>query len=183
MGVQPGDLFLFYGWFRYVEFCNGKYCYVKGEPDLHVLFGWLQIERRIVVAQREDIPDWAQYHPHCRRAQPAAIDSLYIAADQLNLPGISMQVPGAGIFRHYHDSLCLTNRHPYQSRRWWRLPAWMYPMPGKTPMTYHASSAAWQSEDGYTLLRTAGRGQEFVLDCKEYPEAAEWAASIIEGPQ
>jgi len=182
MGVQPGDVFLFYGWFRRVEVWKGVYRYVLDAPDLHVLFGWLQIERRVPLAQREDIPDWAQYHPHCRRVQPAAIDSLYISADQLNLPGISMQAPGAGIFLNYHDSLCLTNMDPYQSRRLWRLPAWMYPVPGKTPLTYHASSA-WQSENGFTLLRTAGRGQEFVLDCEQYPKAVEWAGSIIEGSQ
>jgi Nucleotide modification associated domain 3 len=179
MSVQPGDLFLFYGWFRRVEWRDGTYRYVRGAPDLHVLFGWLQIERRIPVAHRGDIPDWALYHPHCQRAQPMALDSLYVASDRLTLPGVSVEAPGAGIFRRYHPSLCLTNRDPYQSRRHWRLPAWVYPAQGKTPMTYHPKLAAWQREDGYTLLRTAGRGQEFVLDCDEYPEALEWAAQLL----
>ena len=181
MGVQPGDLFLFYGWFRRVELRNGMYRYVQDAPDLHILFGWLQIEQRKPVAQRADIPDWAMYHPHCRRAQVAALDSLYVATDQLRLPGMSIDELGAGVFRRYHPSLCLTNMDPYQSRRLWRLPPWIYPAPGKMPMTYHASLATWRREDGYTLLRTAGRGQEFVLDCEEYPEAVEWAGSIIEG--
>ncbi len=179
MGVQPGDLFLFYGWFRRVEMWKGMYRYVQNAPDLHALFGWLQIERRIAVTQRDDIPDWAMYHPHCRRTQPSAIDSLYVAADRLTLPDVCMQAPGAGVFPCFHPALCLTNMNPYQSRRLWRLPTWMYPVPGKTPLTYHASPA-WRHEDGYTLLRTAGRGQEFVLDCEQYPEAVEWAASIIE---
>ena len=142
---------------------------------------WLQIEQRKPVAQRADIPDWAMYHPHCQRAQVAALDSLYVATDHLQLPGLSVDVPGAGFFRRYHPSLCLSNTDTYQSRRLWRLPPWIYPAPGKIPMTYHASPVLWRREDGYTLLRTAGRGQEFVLDCEEYPEAVEWAGSIIEG--
>lgn len=180
-GVQAGDLFLFYGWFRRVELRSGMYRYVRDAPDLHVLFGWLQIERRVSVARREGIPDWARYHPHCRRAQLSTLDSLYIAAEKLNLPEVSMKVraAGAGVFRRYRPSLCLTNTDPYRSRRLWRLPEWMYPTEGKTPLTYHARQEAWGRESGYTLLRTAGRGQEFVLDCEEYPQAVEWAGSVI----
>jgi Nucleotide modification associated domain 3 len=49
--VGCGDLFLFFRWFRKVELCDGCYRYVRGAPKLHVLFGWLQVERG-----------------HCRRA-------------------------------------------------------------------------------------------------------------------
>jgi hypothetical protein len=57
----------------------------------------------------------------------------------------------------------------------------MYPMPpGKTPLTYHPSSAVWRrGEDGSTLLSAAGRGQEFVLDSDEYPQAIDWAAGLL----
>lgn len=182
--VQPGDLFLFYGWFRRVEQCNGAYRYVPGAPDLHVLFGWLQIERRIPVAQGEDIPSWATYHPHSRRSQVglpySTLDSLYIATEHLHLPGASPTLPGAGVFRHYHPALCLTHTDPFTSRRLWQLPSWMYPAQGKTPLTYHPSNTLWQrATDGSTLLRTAGRGQEFVLNCDEYPQALEWAAQLL----
>src|SRR5437899_9510939 len=51
-GVKEGDVFVFYGWFRRVEQVAGKYSYVKDAPDLHVIFGWLQIERRISVDNR-----------------------------------------------------------------------------------------------------------------------------------
>ena len=41
--VKIGDLILFFGWFRKVHLVNGTYCFTPNEPDLHVLFGWLQI--------------------------------------------------------------------------------------------------------------------------------------------
>jgi hypothetical protein len=180
--VQPGDLFLFYGWFRRVELRYGTFCYMPGALDLHVLFGWLQIEQRIPVALRECIPTWATYHPHCRRSHVGltSLDSLYVATEHLSLPGLSINLPGAGVFHRFHSALCLTNIDPYISRRLWRLPAWMYPASEKTPLTYHPNNTIWQrGEDGSTLLKTAGRGQEFVLDCDEYPQAVEWAAQIL----
>ena len=32
-----------------------------------------------------------------------------------------------------------------------------------------------------TLLQAVARGQEFVLDCDEYPEAMGWVGSLIRG--
>lgn len=34
--------------------------------------------------------------------------------------------------------------------------------------------------DGDTvLLNTVGRGQEFVLDCQDYPEAVQWLSQLL----
>ena len=65
-GVGVGDVFLFYGWFRRVEQASGRFRYVKQAPDLHVLFGWLQVGEVIDVARSESsrVPAWAAYHPH-----------------------------------------------------------------------------------------------------------------------
>jgi len=177
--VGEGDVFLFYGWFRRVEQCAGIYRYVPDAPDLHVIFGWLQIEQRIPVAQRSRIPPWACDHAHCRRAQPLAPDSLYIASERIALPGITLDKPGAGFFSQYHPSLCLTNQEPYDSRRIWRLPHWLSPAHGRSPLTYHPNLQHWQTQADHVLLRSAGRGQEFVLDCDEYPEAIEWLTNLI----
>jgi hypothetical protein len=183
-GLRAGDLFLFYGWFRRVELYDGTYRYVPGAPDLHVLFGWLQVERSIPITMHNAFPAWAMYHPHCRRAlsgiSSSVFDSLYISTGRLSLPDLALDLPGAGTFRCYHPSLCLTNLDPYTSRRLWRLPEWIFPTTGKTPMSYHSNRAVWQrARDGSTLLKSAGRGQEFVLDCEEYPQALEWVVQIL----
>src|SRR5712692_8304371 len=98
-GVKEGDVFVFYGWFRQVEQVAGIYRYVKDAPDLHLIFGWLQIERRICVDNRSEIPSWALDHPHCKRTPQSASDSIYIASDHLHLQGITTDKPGAGVFR------------------------------------------------------------------------------------
>src|SRR5579884_3247556 len=175
-GVGEGDIFLFFGWFRQVTLRNGHYCYISGAPDLHVLFGWLQIERRIPLAQRECIPAWAQEHPHVQRNQHYRYDSIYIAADKLRLPGAATDVPGGGIFRRFRPSLCLTEMEPYVSRRYWHMPRWMYPVSGKKGLTYHEDVEKWTLRGDSVLLKTVGKGQEFVLDCDMYPEAVAWVA-------
>lgn len=177
--VGTGDVFLFYGWFKRIEYSNGTYRYVQGALDLHILFGWLQIAERIPVAERSRIPVWACDHVHCRRAQPRTPDSLYIATERIKLPGFSLVRPGAGIFSRYHPSLCLTNREPYVSRSLWRLPSWMFPANANLALTSHTDLERWERRADYALLRNVSQGQEFVLDCDYYPEAIEWLANLI----
>ncbi|HEX8229586.1 MAG TPA: hypothetical protein VF826_09760, partial [Chloroflexia bacterium] len=55
-GVAEGDIFLFFGWFRQTELVNGRYRYVANASDCHHIFGWLQIERRIPVINRAELP-------------------------------------------------------------------------------------------------------------------------------
>ena len=87
-GVKEADVFVFYGWFRQIEQAAGIYRYVKDAPDLHLIFGWLQIERRISVDNRQEIPSWALDHPHCKRTKCSKIDSIYISSDQMKLSGV-----------------------------------------------------------------------------------------------
>ena len=119
---------------------------------------------------------------HCRRARPFTHDSLYIATERLTLPtlsGIALHSPGAGIFPRYHPWLCLTDQNPYVSRRIWRLPSWTFPATGRPALTYRPDPNCWEQRADYVLLKSAGRGQEFVLDCDGYPEAAAWLANLI----
>ena len=60
--VGEGDLFLFFGWFRQVEkTSDAGYCYVPNAPDLHVIYGYLQVEK--VLTQADDIAK-CEWHPH-----------------------------------------------------------------------------------------------------------------------
>ena len=179
--VQEGDVFVFYGWFRQIEQCAGRYRYVKGAPDLHVIFGWLQIERRIAVDKRSEIPAWALYHPHCNpkrtRTKYSDLDSIYIATGDLKLPNIAINKPGAGVFHRFDPALCLTA--PGRSRSWWQLPGWFYPGAEKAGLSYHSDVSRWTQGESHVLLHSAGRGQEFVFDCQEYPEALAWLSDLL----
>jgi hypothetical protein len=186
-GVGEGDVFVFYGWFRQVEFVGaplaapGGYRYVRGAPDLHVIFGWLQVERRISLDDAKQIPSWARYHPHCIRRPYSKVDSLYISTRRLRLPGAGHPLGddkrGAGVFGRFHPALCLTAAG--MSRSTWRLPGWFHPAGKTSALSYHSNPARWTMEEHYVLLDSVGRGQEFVLDCEEYPEALDWLCGLL----
>lgn len=175
--VKDGDLFIFYGWFRQIEQYNGTFRYVKNAPGQHVIFGWLQIERRIAVHNRSEIPGWALDHAHCIRTSSSNVDSIYISTDRLQLPGISIDLPGAGVFPKLDAVLRLTA--PGMSRSIWRLPIWFYPAERKSTLSYHTSLNRWKPEQDYVLLNTVGRGQEFILDCQDFPEAVTWLSGMF----
>jgi len=177
-GVGPGDIFLFYGWFRRIEEHAGRYRYVKAAPNLHVIFGWLQVERRVAVAERTAIPAWALDHAHCRRLLPTPMDSLYIATDHLNLPSIAINQPGGGIFQDWQPTRTLTAVDA-QLRSHWHLPAWFHPEGRRSSLSYHDKPARWTRLNNAVQLQTVGRGQEFILDCDNYPEAIEWLAGLF----
>jgi Nucleotide modification associated domain 3 len=177
-GVKEGDVFVFYGWFRRVEQAGGRYRYVQGAPDLHVIFGWLQIERRICLEHdAREIPPWALYHPHCARKRYSKVDSLYISTPRLQLPGVNITVPGAGVFERFDPALLLTA--PGMSRSTWLLPGWFHPAGKRSTLSYHGSPARWTQKEDHLLLNTVGRGQEFVLDCEEYPQALDWLRELV----
>jgi len=170
MGVTTGDLFLFYGWFRHVEKVQGRFCYLRGAPDWHVLFGWLQIAQRLPAAT-EDAPAWAAAHPHCQRHKHPNPDSIYLAAETLSVPGVIQA--GAGIFTHFNPLLRLTDPQ-HKQRSLWRLPAWFYPAGRHSHLSYHGRLDRWHLSDNSVRLQTVGRGQEFVLDSDDYPEVLAW---------
>ncbi len=174
-GVTVGDLFLFFGWFREAELRDGKYRYRPDAPDLHVIYGWLQVGAVIPCTDRQlsDIP-WARYHPHFRGGYGTA----YIASDKLDLGRNTRDIPGGGQFTGYHECLRLTAPNSL-SRRSWQLPGWFYPRNGCLPLTYHPNKASFRRNGKYTILESAGRGQEFVLNSRDYPEAVSWARRFI----
>jgi hypothetical protein len=175
-GVGPGDIFLFFGWFRQAELANDRFRYRPDAPDWHVLFGWLQVERRIPLTAAIDIPSWAADHPHCLRRQPRNPDALYIARETLDLPGVDQ--PGGGLFPRFHEGLRLTDPHSPR-RSLWRLPDWFHPENRPSHLSYHGRPKSWRRQDGFVQLQTVGRGQEFVLDCDHYPEATAWLQTLF----
>jgi hypothetical protein len=174
-GVTVGDLFLFFGWFREAELHDGSYRYKRGAPNLHILYGWLQVGAVLTFPERHfaKIP-WAEYHPHFY----GAFGTVYLASDHLCTRGRSYDLPAAGVFRRYSDSLRLTSPNS-NGRGIWQLPKWFYPRNNESPLSYHPNITAFEKHRDYTILHSAARGQEFILDTTEYPEAIKWARRLI----
>lgn len=182
-GVGVGDLFLFFGWFREVRRVGRGYRFVKGAPDQHVIYGWLQVGEIWQGAQLVGtVPKWAADHPHCCGGRGER-NTLYIAANDLRIPGEGAPpLAGAGLFSQYQERYGLTAPNSLRTR--WRLPRWFHPtppqLPTRPPLTYHQTPSRWHLDGEYVYLQSAARGQEFVFDTVDYPEAVEWLSHLFE---
>jgi hypothetical protein len=175
--VGKGDLFLFFGWFRRCELSNGVYHFLQGEPDVHVVFGYLRVGN-VIRLTYDSVPQWAKDHPHLHGTarKTDSGNTLFISTERLGLSGAA-DLPGAAAFPKFNDALQLTS--PGMTRSWWRLPKWFYPAPGIPPLSYHKNLKRWHLQDDACLLESVARGQEFVLDAEHYPEAIEWVVDLI----
>ena len=163
-GVGVDDLFLFYGWFREIELRAGRYRYVRGAPDLHIIFGWLRVGEIVTNPATAKVAAWARGHPHVR-ADLGPLSTLYLSKNRQ-----------AGAFPKKRPDLILSAEG--RSRSIWSLPRWAHPHGRASTLSYHGRLDRWSRSRGATLLRTAGRGQEFVWNGSHYPEAVEWAEAI-----
>lgn len=176
LGVGSGDLFLFFGWFRRVESYRRRWRYVADAPDLHVLYGWMQIHSVEAVDKIQQLKkySWAHYHPHCF-GRFSGSNVIYTGSKKLDL--FRHRIPGVGLFDSYNDALCLTDAGRSRSR--WRLPQWMHPEGRDSTLSYHSDFSRWQKSGEHALLQSAARGQEFVLDLDDYPEGVDWIRGLI----
>ncbi|MYL26515.1 MULTISPECIES: hypothetical protein [Halomonadaceae] len=177
-GVSEGDLFLFFGLFRRVERVDGRWRFDRQSAPFHALWGWLQVEEVSPVdgALGERLP-WVQDHPHFHReAKPS--NTLYIARESLDLGRGPMRIQGAGVFQSMNDELRLTVPGSKKVSVW-QLPGFFYPSEGKRPLSQHDDLSRWQLDGEQCRLQCVPRGQEFVLDTSDYPEAFSWIESLV----
>jgi len=176
-----GDVFLFFGWFRRVQQNGGRWGYVPSAPDLHVLFGWLEVAEVLpIVSLREEClarHPWIATHPHVAKPDHynSALNYLYIAGTKSRY--VSHSSFAAGRFIHFKDILRLSAEG--RTRTVWRLPEWFIPTDTRPPLSYHPVGARWTRDEQGVLLRAAAKGQEFVLDVNHYPEAEIWLANLL----
>lgn len=160
--VKVGDLFLFFGWFKFTEMEKGKLRYTG--TDMHIIFGYLQIGQIYNSKNIEEIPEYLKDHPHykmkSRRLSPS--NSIYCANNHLTL---NPQYPGYGVFK-YNEILKLT-KDGY-TRSCWDLPDFFKNL----NISYH-SKASWKKD----YFQSVGKGQEFVIE--ENDQAINWAYKII----
>lgn len=174
-GIGPGDLFLFFGWFRHAEYTRRRWRYVTAATDLHVIYGWLQIDSVVPVDEALTKAEYACFrnHPHCF-GRFSGQNVLYVGRQKLSLLN---DVDGAGLFPNIGNLRTLTA--PGYSRSMWRVPGWMHPRGRRSVLSYHQDSGRWRRQGSQTLLQSVARGQEFVLDTHDYPEALDWVVELF----
>jgi hypothetical protein len=188
-GVTEGDLFLFFGWFKQTEQTKEGLQFVRGAPNLHVIFGWLHIGQKILNPTMESSIDWLRPHPHVSgcSAKPSVDNSniIYVAKQNLEVDGLE-SYPGGGVFNRISENLILTdppkkkeiqtNQNATPSNRSvWRLPHWFV----NHKLSYHTNPNRITTREDNVILKSVGRGQEFVFDCGKSNEPLKWVRSMF----
>ncbi|CAM2009512.1 Nmad3 family putative nucleotide modification protein [Acanthopleuribacter pedis] len=176
-GVQVGDLFLFYSWFRPVDHDGSRYRFTPRGADEHLLYGWFQIGsiHQLGGESRQRVAGLNQ-HPHAFGTR-GSLNVVYRASSRLVLPGLAGRMPGAGQWRTRCAERVLTEAG--RSRGRWLLPGWFHPEGRASVLSYHADPNRWQRFGDLVRLQNVHRGQEFVLSCDDYPEAFPWLVSLF----
>lgn len=153
--VSVGDIFLFYGWFRQTEYANdGTLRFISDAPDLHVIFGYLQIGA--IIKNNNYIAK--KYHWHTN----AHIDNSHKKHNTIYIPtkklSYNNQQRGYGLLR-YSQKLVLTKEGAPYSR--WNLPDF-FRRPDVT-ISYH-NNITNGFIPGKDYFQSSPIGQEFVIN-------------------
>lgn len=161
-GVGIGDLFLFFGWFKETEFNkDGKLRYKRKAPDLHVIYGYLQVG--IMIMGKAEIQKY-EWHPHAQITKDN--NCLFVARETCSWNG---NLQGFGVLS-YDKRLVLTKDG--MSRRYWDLPDFFKTL----KITYHNCNS-WHNDSGADYFQSADIGQEFVIE--ENSAVSEWAKDLV----
>lgn len=187
--VMEGDIFLFFGWFRETIFNGEKHSYIPGSPNIHAIFGYLQIGEILPLGaspiESEIIKDypWLEGHPHLYGTRDKN-NCIYIAKEKLTLNGIETDLPGGMHFPKFSKDLCLTAENQ-NSRTLWKVPKWLQPPENNNGLlSYHNDPNRWTKDVyGDSYLQTVAKGQEFVIDLPKNDDFNEWLFNIIPKPQ
>lgn len=164
-GVDKDDLFLFFGWFRQTEYKQGKLRYVPKSPNLHVIYGYMQVGS--IIESAEQIPEWLKYHPHSnlkkyQEAWRKGQNAIFLPKKTLTF---APKLPGSGTF-NFNRNLVLTKEGYSRSR--WEFPETMRGV----PVSHNPNG--WKTE----YFQSAAIGQEFVID--GVPAVMDWVRKLFE---
>ncbi len=89
-GVETGDIFLFFGWFRQVEKTGKEYCFASRNNidfyhgnDLQVIYGYLQVGK--IIKNQDEIRKY-YWHPHSSKEHlKCANNALYLPTARLSI--------------------------------------------------------------------------------------------------
>lgn len=169
--IGSGDLILFFGWFRQVERIGSKLRYVPKSPNLHIIFGYLQIGD--MITSQAEIDREYSWHPHANMKD--INNCLYIPRDTCSWDN---KICGYGVFS-FDKKRVLTKGG--MSRACWNLPdlhAFDKKSNDNRPNITHSYKDSWRTDPQYgEYYRSADIGQEFVIE--KNPDVETWARSLI----
>ena len=165
-GIEKGDLFLFFGWFKK---------YQRKGPDLHHLFGWLQVGK--IIKGNNDILKFLSKnrlsHPHgTKDITQYKNNTIYIASRNLTFSDSVRDLKGYGRFKKTAKGLILTEEGKTRSK--WRFPQEFF----FDTKNLFRNRLKWKDEKN-CLVNCIGIGQEFILNAYDNPSVIDWASRLI----
>lgn len=161
-GVSENDLFLFFGWFKQTELINGRLSYKIGSPDLHIIYGYLQVDN--IFGYGDTFPDCAIGHSHCApRHKNLVSNCIYVAKDNLSF---NHDLKGADTL-NFSKKLVLTKEGMTKGK--WQLPDFFREL----NISYHTQNSFVNN-----YFKSADKGQEFVIQADD--RLTEWVKEILE---
>ncbi len=151
-GIDKGDLFLFFGWFRHIDKINGKWQYVTGSREIHIIWSYMEVGSIHRLNDMSDVKrkelfkqkSFLNEHPHVQRPNFEDNNSLYVSQQHKMFS--------------YDEKRCLTDIKEYKYKSKWRLPKSF-----NHPSSYtYIKDFVLEGDD--VTMRSPGRGQEFILN-------------------
>lgn len=168
LGVAPGDIFLFFGNFHFVECKNGEYKYSREcgdfyrEKDIQVIWGYLQVGEILSAPEKQKEAWW---HPHSTDERTSdTANVIFKASERLSL---DITKPGAGLLPF--DKKRVLTLEGATKATWARNEVY-----DETHIYGKRSNCAKNPDSG---LYYAGIWQELGL--KESDACTEWARNIL----
>ena len=166
--VEPGDMILFFGWFRKVIQTEEGLCFAprNGQDfydgnDLQVIYGYMQIGE--ILTDQEKIKKYF-WHPHSTKIHTEAKNNvLYLPSEKLSL---APALKGCGTLDYRNDRVL--TKEGYTRATWNEYPFFM---------PEHAKAKVKNSARGEGLYY-AGIWQEMVFE--ESDGLMEWVKQILE---
>lgn len=177
--IGKGDVFLFFGWFQFAEYKNGKFNYIKNNEfpnGFHSIYGYLQINE-IYKPNKEPVPKWLEYHPHEKFKDSFDFNwnnnTIYVS-DSIFKSNYNINKKGSDLLAFSEDLILTKKGQPFRSI--WQLPLILHPKNGLS-LTYNKKNR-WSVEDNKAILKSSARGQEFIFEDNE-SKAENWCVEII----
>lgn len=159
--ISKDDLFLFFGTFRETEFVKDQLRYKPNAPDIHVMYGYLQVEA--VHVAKAYLEQHFAHHPHAKpHYTDKKLNGIFVAKQRCSFDASKT---GANTFR-FHKDLVLTKEGYSKSR--WKLPAALK----DATISYHSESS-FKAD----YFQSAAKGQEFIISGSKAAER--WAVNLV----
>ncbi|MDR3272470.1 MAG: hypothetical protein LBT29_03170 [Flavobacteriaceae bacterium] len=178
-GIGKDDIFLFFGWFKETIEKNGSFCYKPNAPDVHAVWGYMQVES--LIKRQKEYLDYAnnnpdiKNHPHAQGFQANIYPNncIYVARDKLSY---NDKIHGYGVLRNKQNGNSIILTENQKTKTNWKLPRDVF---ANVKFCSHNKNNLFDSE-GRWCWKTLG--QEFVVDCTKEPnkKVEEWAKNLID---